>query len=244
MKNMKPAAYKLKIEDIVHGQYIRSIEGAEPSHLLTPWGLRVTRARVMGTVVDKFVREDQGYAALRIDDGSGTISLRAWREGVPELDRLTVGSLVDVIGRVREFEGEVYLVPDLILPVKDPNWELVRELEIVGSRREALARGVRPTTTPAKGLEPAQLKIELPKPTPTPEFPLEEEEPPLPEIPDEIKKRIILALEKLDRGNGATPAEISAELNLPLAQVEDALRVTLLEGDIYEPLAGRFKLMR
>lgn len=244
MRNMRPAAYKLKIEDLVRGQYIRSIEGAEPSHLLTPWGQRVTRARVMGTVVDKFVREDQSYAVLRLDDGSETISVRAWREGVPELNRLNVGSTVDVIGRVREFEGEVYLVPELILPVDDPNWELVRELEIVESRREALARGVRPKGIPAMGLEPAQLKIELPKPTPITGLALEEEEPPLPEVPDEIKKRIILALEKLDRGNGATPAEVSVELNLPQAQVEDAIRVILLEGDIFEPFAGRFKLMR
>ena len=244
MRNMRPAAYKLKIEDLVRGQYIRSIEGAEPSHLLTPWGQRVTRARVMGTVVDKFVREDQSYAALRLDDGSETISIRAWREGVPELNRLNVGSTVDVIGRVREFEGEVYLVPELILPVNDPNWELVRELEIVESRREALARGVRPKGIPTVGLEPAQLKIKLPQPTPTTESTLEEEEPPLPEVPDEIKKRVILALEKLDKGNGATPAEVSVELNLSQTQVEDALRVIMLEGDIFEPLAGRFKLMR
>jgi len=244
MRNMKPAAYKLKIEDLVRGQYIRSIEGTEPSHLLTPWGQRVTRARVMGTVVDKFVREDQSYATLRLDDGSETISLRAWREGVPELNRFNVGSTVDIIGRVREFEGEVYLVPELIIQVNDPNWELVRELEIIEARREALTRGVRPKGMPTVKLEPAQLKIELPQPTPITESTSEEEEPPLPEVPDEIKKRVVLALEKLDKGNGATPAEVSAELNLPQTQVEDALRVILLEGDIFEPLAGRFKLMR
>ncbi len=241
---MRPAAYKLKIEDLVQGQYIRSIEGTEPNHLLTPWGQRVTRARVMGTVVEKFVREDQGYATLRLDDGSETISLRGWREGVPELNRLNVGSTVDIIGRVGEFEGEIYLVPELILPVNDPNWELVRELEIVESRREALVRGVRPQTMSTAKLGPTQLKIELPQPTPPTESTPEEEEPPLPEVPDEIKKRVVLALEKLDKGNGATPVEVSVELNLPQAQVEDALRVILVKGDIFEPVAGRFKLMR
>jgi RPA family protein len=243
-ENMKPAAYKLKIEDLMKGQYIRSIGGPEPSHLLTPWGQRVIRARVMGTVVDKFVREDQSYAVLRLDDGTETISIRAWREGVPELNRFNVGSTVDIIGRVREFEGEIYLAPELILPVNDPNWELVRELEIVEARREALARGVRPRGIPAAGLEPTQLKMELAPPIRTTEPALGEEEPPLPEVPDEIKKRVILALEKLDRGDGATPAEVSVELNLPQTQVEDALRVLLVEGDVFEPLAGRFKLTR
>lgn len=244
MRKMRPAAYKLKIEDLVRGQYVHSLEGAEPSHVLTPWGQRVTRARVMGTVVDKFVREDQSYATLRLDDGSETISIRAWREGVPELDLFDIGSVIDVMGKVREFDGEVYLVPELILRVEDPNWELVRELEITDTRREALEAGVRPRETPAATLEPNRLRAGLTQPSQTAGAILEEEESPLPDVPDDVKKRITLALEKLDRGNGATPADISVELNLPNAQVEDALRVLLIGGDIFEPVAGRFKLMR
>lgn len=243
---MRSPGYKLKIEDLVQGEYIRSPEGTEPSYLLTPWGRHVARARVMGTVADKFVREDQGYATLRIDDGSETISLRAWREAVPELDRFGVGELIDVLGRVREYEGEIYLVPELILRVEDPNWELVRELEIIGFKREALSEGVRPRRIPTERPGPSQLKIDLPQHTKTTEPTAEdvEEEPPLPEVPDEIKKQVILAIEKLDKGEGATPAEVAIELNLPQPQVEDAFRVIFVGGDIFEPVAGRFKLTR
>lgn len=243
---MRSTAYQLKIEDLVRGEYVRSPEATEPSYLLTPWGQRVPRARVMGTVVDKFIREDQGYAALHIDDGSETISLRAWREGVPEFNRFSVGDLVDVLGRVREFEGEIYLVPELILRVEDPNWELVRELDIIRFRREALSRGARPRRTSAGVPGPSQLKLELPQPAhPTGPPPEDEvEEPPLPEVPDEIKKQVILAIEKLDKGKGVTPAEAAIELNRPQTQVEDALRVIFVEGDVFEPAAGRFKLTR
>lgn len=243
---MRSTAYKLKIEDLVRGEYVRSPEGTEPSYVLTPWGDHVARARVMGTIIDKFVRDDQGYATLRIDDGSETISLRAWREGVPELDCFGVGELVDVMGRVREYEGEIYLVPDLILRVEDPNWELVRELEIIDLRRDALARGVRPKRIPAGTPGPSQLGINLPQPAKTTAPTAEDatEEPPLPEVPDEMKKQVILAIEKLDRGKGAAPAEVATELNLPPGQVEDALRVIFVEGDVFEPAAGRFKLTR
>ncbi len=243
---MRSTAYKLKIEDLVRGEYTRSPEGTEPSYLLTPWGQHVAHARVMGTVIDKFVRDDQGYATLRIDDGSETISLRAWREGVPELDRFDVGDLVDVLGRVREFEGEIYLTPELILKVENPNWELVRELEIIDSRREALSSGVRPKRISVEKAGPSQLDIDLPRPAKTTEPAAEEaeEEPPLPEVPDEIKKRVILAIEKLDKGGGATPVEVAIELNLPQPQVEDALRIIFVEGDVFEPTAGRFKLTR
>lgn len=244
MKYMKPTAYKLKIWDLVQGQYIRSVDESEPAYLLTPWNQRVTRARIMGTVVDKFVREDRSYATLRLDDGSETISVRAWREGVPELDRLNIGSTVDIIGRVREFEGEIYLIPELILPVCDPNWELARELEIIESKREALASGVWPRAALTSRLEPAVWKMDMSTATPAGGPPVGEEEPPMPEIPEEVKKRIFLALEKLDRGRGTTLSEISLELNMPQPQVEEAIRVFLVRGDVFEPMAGRFKLMR
>jgi hypothetical protein len=71
---MQPA-YKIKIEDIAKGQFVRSAEGGEPDYLATPWGQQISRARVIGTIVDKYVSEDQSYAALRIDDGSVTIRL-------------------------------------------------------------------------------------------------------------------------------------------------------------------------
>ena len=242
---MRSTAYKLKIEDLVRGQYVRSPEGTEPSHLLTPWGQHIPRARVLGTVVDKFVRDDQGYATLRLDDGSETISLRTWREGVPELAGFKMGDLIDVVGRVREFEGEIYIVPDFIFRVEDPNWELVRELEILRERKRALAQGLRPQPKREAKLEPRQLQIELSpissEAEPTIETIEEIETPPLPEVPDEIKKRVILAIEKLDKGEGAAPTDIAAELDIHRADVEDALRVLLVESEIFEPRAGRFR---
>jgi len=245
---MRSTAFKLKIEDLVNGRYVRSVDGTEPSHLLTTWDQRVSRARVLGTVVEKFVRDDQGYATLRLDDGSETISIRAWREGVKELMEFKVGDLIDVIGRVREFEGEIYLVPELIVRVGDPNWELVRELEVLRARKLALAQGKRPQLKAEPKLAPRQLNIELPAPPPGVEPVVEKleeaEEPPLPEVPDETKKKVLLALEKLDKGDGATPADLAAELDLPRETVEDALRVLIVDGEIFEPRAGKFRRLR
>ena len=244
---MLSTACKLKIEDLVRGQYIRSPEGAEPSYLLTPWGEHVSRARILGTVIEKFVREDQGYAVLHLDDGTETISIRAWKEGVSELVGFNLGDLIDVIGRVREFEGEVYLVPELLLRVEDPNWELVRELEILHLRKQALVGGKRPQLSKEARLEPRELKIELPV---TPEkgpaiVRVEEiEELPLPEVPEEMKKRALLAFDKLDRGEGVSLADLAAELDISYGEVEDTVRVLIVDGEIFEPKAGKFKRVR
>jgi hypothetical protein len=229
-------AYKLKIEDLVRGEYKRSADGAEPSYLLTPWDDHITRARVMGTVVDKFIREDKSYGTLRLDDGSGTIRVRAWGDDTSRLDRFNVGDVVDVIGRVREFEGEVYLTPELMFPVEDLNWELVRELEIIKSRKKALASGVKPRL-PAK-FEPLTLSVEMPTPA---KVDFEEPEPPLPEVPDELKDRVFLAVKEGEGEEGISADEIRAKTNVSAPEVENALRILLVERKIFEPSAGKFK---
>lgn len=233
---MRLTAYKLKIEDLIEGRYVRPGVG-EPDYLLTPWGQRISRARVLGTVVEKFVREDQGYCSLCIDDGSGTITLRAWRERVPELSSFSLGDLVDAIGRAREYGGEIYLVPEIIMRVEDPNWELLRELEILQARRRALAQGARPQLKrlqrpEAEGGAGAEL-IGAAKGI--------EEAPPLPEVPRELEERALLAFDKLDRGAGVMAADLAAELNLSQSRVEDVLRFLIAKGEIFEPTLGRFR---
>jgi len=231
---MRPTACKLKIEDLVNGEYTRSPDGVEPSYLLTPWREKITRARVLGTVVDKFIRDDRSYGTLRLDDGSDTIRVRAWAEGVPELDQFKVGDVVDAIGRVREFQGEVYLVPEpgLMIPVEDPNWEPLRELEILKTRKDALARGVTPILGPRQIQMGAGLSQEA----------ADEIAPPLPAVPEELKTRTVEAVEKIE--GGATVDNLVAELNISKSEVEDAIHVLLVEGKIFEPIAGKFKAVR
>jgi hypothetical protein len=71
-----------------------------------------------------------------------------------------------------------------------------------------------------------------------------EEEQPLPAVPDEVKKRVVLAIEKLDSGTGVDPVKISSELNMDITQVNDALRVMFVNGEVFEPATGRYKLTR
>lgn len=230
-------AYKLKIEDLNRGEYRRSADGVEPSYLLTPWNKRLTRARVLGTVVDKFIREDRSYGTLRIDDGSGTVRLRAWGEDTSRFDAFKLGDVVDVLGRVREFEGEVYLTPELILQVEDPNWELVRELETIKSRKRALAEGAKPNLPPK--LEPSELSVE--RPTPTKVEGVEETEQSLPEVPDETKDRVLLTVKEVEGMEGTTVEDVAAKMELPVNEVEETMGVLLAEGKIFEPNAGKFK---
>ncbi|MFX0163291.1 MAG: OB-fold nucleic acid binding domain-containing protein, partial [Candidatus Hodarchaeota archaeon] len=94
----------------------------------------VRSVRVLGTVVERYEREDErGFASLTVHDGSGVVRVKAWDENVSLLKDFKKNAIVDVIGRVSYWEarGEIFIVPDLIISVEDFNWELLRRLEII-----------------------------------------------------------------------------------------------------------------
>lgn len=224
------AARKVKVEELLRGEYLLSEEGF-PS-LITPWGEKVSRVRVMGTVVEKWLREDGEYCTVYLDDGTGVIPLRAWREGAKELNELEVGDLVDVIGRIREYLGEKYLVPQLLLKVKDPNWETVRELEILLMRRKILAKGIKPMKIQVQEIPPEEVRME------------EVEELELPYVPQELKEKALSAFERLDRGEGVGEEELGRELGLGRKEVEDLLLVLMDEGEVFEVRTGRYRRVK
>jgi len=236
---MRSTAYKLKIKDLVGGKYVPPSEEA-PGHLVTPWGEKVLRAHLIATIVDKFVRDDEGYAAMWLDDGSATIRAKAWGEDVRRMTRFEVGDLVEVVGRVREYDGEVHVVPEVIRRVEDPNWELVRELEILYARKKLLAEGRLLRPEPRSGIQSA----EPPEREQAVGEVEELEELPLPEVPEELKKKALLSVEKLEGEEGASVTDVAADLDISRKEAEDALYMLLIEGQIYEPKAGRFKRLR
>ncbi|RLG19110.1 hypothetical protein DRN63_00330 [Nanoarchaeota archaeon] len=121
----KPVAYKLWIRDLVNGRI------NEGERCVEVRDLKVKKARILGSVIRKYESEDGKYAFIVLDDGSSSIRIKAFRESVPELKKVKVGDILDVIGRVRFRDSEIYLVPEIITKIRDPNWEIVRRLELL-----------------------------------------------------------------------------------------------------------------
>jgi len=105
-------ARRIRLEDIANGKYHQQ-EGFEPNYLITPRGVRVSRILAVATVVDSFVNDDETYGALTIDDGTETIRLKMFQD-LEELDGLEEGDMVKVVGKVREYEDEIYIQPELL----------------------------------------------------------------------------------------------------------------------------------
>ena len=47
------------------------------------------------------------------------------------LKKFHVGDPINIIGRLREYNNERYIIPEIVKKVDDPHWELVRKLELL-----------------------------------------------------------------------------------------------------------------
>ena len=115
-------AVKLRIKDLVEG----TCDGRSVS---TIFG-EVSEARILGTLIDIFVSDDENYMSLTVDDGTETVRIKAWRQDVGKLKKFSKGDLIDVVGKVREYNEEIYLTPEVVLKVSPNKWVL-RELELM-----------------------------------------------------------------------------------------------------------------
>lgn len=124
-------AVKLRIKDIQEGNYFLE-EGWKPNYLLTKKREKVSRVNLMGVILDK---ESEGALSnLVLDDGSGRIILRSF-EAVKGLEKIQVGGTVLVIGRVRLFNENKYISPEILKNI-EPGWLKVRALELKETLKE------------------------------------------------------------------------------------------------------------
>ena len=121
--------FKLRIGDILLGKPI--LNGDKFSNLELG-DKKIIRCNVIGNVIDKFQSESttgKSYIFVKIDDGSGQISLKAFSDDSEKLKELIQGETILCIGSLRHFNNETYLSPEIIKKV-DPRYLLVRKLEI------------------------------------------------------------------------------------------------------------------
>jgi RPA family protein len=230
------AARKLRICDLVSGRYVPpDREELRPAQVITQFGQVASRVNLMGTVIDKFVRED--YATLTLDDGSEAIRVKAFREGVGMLRGVELGDLVVVIGKVREFGDELYVNAELVRKVEDPNAECLRRLEMLEElvKRKGVVDELKRLSEQMSReelMEIAQQRWKLSEDVLN--FLLG-----LPKA--DYKPQILKLIESLDEGDGVEISRIFELVKLPEKLVEQAINELLASGEVYEPLPGRLR---
>jgi len=123
----RQVAYKVRLASLHTTPYIKQ-EGWDPNYVVLN-GKQVSRVHVVATVVGKFMAEDGNYGAITLDDGTDTIRVKAFGPDVKTIEVAEVGKLVRFVGKVKEYNNEIYLSPEIVREVS-PNWLIVHKLEL------------------------------------------------------------------------------------------------------------------
>jgi len=237
-------AVKTRIDNIVGGKYVAQ-EGLEPNYIIAPNGMRISRARVLATVVDKFTNEDKKFSSVTLDDGTETIRVKAFNSFI--LDGLSNGDIVDVIGRVKEYQEELYMTPDMIFRISDPNFEILRQLEIadfqkVWNKKKELVLNYQKQVSDMSELK--KLLKEFNISGEETESILQSQEEPQEEktsTDSDVKQKILDMIERLDSGDGCDYSLLIEQSGLSENALDAVVEELLDDGSCFEPRPGKIK---
>ena len=231
-------AKKVRISDLINGKYFYgSKEEMKPSYVITPYGGKVSRVNLIGTVIDKFVNEDGNYSSVTVDDGTEAIRVKSF-EGLP-FEKFELGDSVRVIGKLKEYNGELYISHELVEKVKDVNFEVLSRIEILNGliKQKKIVDDV-------KSLSNQLDEVEL-KSYARDTYSIDEE---ILSVIIESKKKeidykpaVLEVIQKLDEGKGVEIKKLFEVLNLPENVVERTLDELINDGSLYEPQIGFLK---
>jgi len=121
----RQVAHKARISDILNSAFVKDELSAGYVKLN---GINVSRVNIIANVVYKSEQSPNSTSAI-IDDGTGKILLRAF-ENDYIFSKIDVGDFILAIGKIREFNNERYIMPEILKKIDDLGWMKVRKAEL------------------------------------------------------------------------------------------------------------------
>ena len=122
----RATAYKLKVGEILAGKPV--LDGEKLS-ALEIGDKKIKRVNVVANIIERYISDgEKRYCSFTIDDASGQIKVKSFGEDVEKFKGIEQGNTVLVIGMLRMYNNEVYILPNII-KIFDPRYLLVRKLE-------------------------------------------------------------------------------------------------------------------
>lgn len=246
MEVKRLTAKKASIAEVVKGRFVKK-SGFESSYVLTNLGRRLSRIRTLGLIVDKFISPDERYATMTLDDSTETIRCKVFIN-TKMLDGFGPGDMVDVFGKLREYNGEIYVMPEIISTV-DPNFETLRilELEKIFKEQREKIKKIREVQKQTSDLAEVKAAVKGIMPLEDAEGILEAQEMIENTVEEkavsvgDVKSKIMKLIETLDKGDGADYQDILIKSGLSEKDIDIAIQDLLESGVCYEPHPGKIK---
>ncbi len=233
-------AEKVSIQELDEGEYVEE-KDQNPNYILINKNKKIFRINVIATLVHKELRGS--VTSILIDDGRGKMVLRIFEEN-KHASLLEVGDVVQIIGKIRIFNQEKYIFPEIIKKI-NRIWLKVRSLEMRQDekRKEKEEKNVQ-SVEQKKGEDVKELVTEVISSKKNIEDAdcfkvvseeIEENDPLLP------FEKISKLISELDKGEGAMIEEIIEKS--PLEKTEELIEKMLENGDIFQNMPGKVRLL-
>jgi len=218
-KFQRQTAYKMQISDILKGKMNLENDRIKNVEIL---GKNVVRINIIANIVDKYANPEKQFASLTLDDGSGQIRMKGFSDSFEILNSPIIGDTVYVIGMLRFFNDELYLLPEIIKSV-EPKWLALRKLEL----------GIKDM--------PGEIVTsqEIPK-QPEPEI---REEKIIEQKIELVSSPKLRVLNQIKKDNELDMEQLIIPLNIPLADLNNIVKELIQEGEIYESRPGHLCAM-
>src|SRR3989344_2833756 len=114
MVQARQVAFRVWLQQVVSGSFVEQSGEWDPNYVLVGDKF-VARVNVVATVVDTFIAADKSYATITLDDGSAVMRAKSFKDDVYLIENLNLGDSVLVVARVRKYQDEVYLAPEIVV---------------------------------------------------------------------------------------------------------------------------------
>lgn len=230
MVQIRQTAFKVWIADLINGRYVKEEGEWTPNYVLVRDDLKVSRVNLIASVVSKNINEDSSYGFLTVDDGTSSINLKAWRDDINILSKREIGDLINIIGRVREYSEGLYVIPEVVKKLEDPNWAKVRKLEL-----EKLYG--KPPKIKNKDISEKKIMIEVQDSTPLGIIVKEESA----NEPSQTNRQKVLKF--IGKKDEISYDDLFDGLEIDEKEVESIIKELLREGEIYQPKPNYLKVI-
>ena len=224
----RATAIRLHARDVAQANYIPAGDANPQTLIITPDGTAASRVMLAGVAKDIYFNRENRFAAFKLRDDTGEVACRFFRDGIEKVESIAEGDLVKVAGKVRHYNGENYVIPEVVRKLDNPLWLQVHALEVKmrsdGKKQAADRNGMA-----KRGEARSRKKAE------------ENDKEKAEGETTSAEERVLALIRKLDDGGGVKYITLLNESGLPEDELELALSVLMEEGKIYEPKIGRFR---
>lgn len=218
----RQTAYLTTIGTLLNGNFVKAEAQMQPSFLRTASGKEISRVHIIAVIVGL------GGSEATLDDGSGRIIARSF--DTPTLFSIySLGDIVRVIGKVRAFNEQQYLIPEIVKKIINKQFVTFHKLALQSLEAQEKQPLYSVPTAELASEEIVADKI-------IDEIPIDADD----STPHTPFDDVISCIKKLDKGDGAAIEQIIEQTN---PDSEKFIHHLLETGEIFEIRPGRVKLL-